>query len=238
MAAEAMPLSDTSSICCTSTVKIYAACRNSTASRSWSGCWANPKLPKLSATVSMFWVTALRCWPKPAPRVSKVSFPSGWMLRIGPGRQTSWLIAKCLARQEFIIVGFSTARAGDRALGALYLGYRKDGAIVYAGKVGTGFTLADAATVHKKLAPLEVKLSTAAGGAESGASLHSLGQVFSDCEVAFGEWTDDGRIRHASFQSLREDKSAQEVNRETPQAMERRVKVVGQPPKSKGAIVK
>ena len=28
------------------------------------------------------------------------------------------------------------------------------------------------------------------------------------CEVAFTEWTDDGRIRHPSFQGLGEDKDA------------------------------
>ena len=55
------------------------------------------------------------------------------------GRQKSWLKIKCSLRQEFIILGFSDARTGGRALGALYLGYKKDGALRYAGKVGTGF---------------------------------------------------------------------------------------------------
>jgi bifunctional non-homologous end joining protein LigD len=60
------------------------------------------------------------------------------------GRQKSWLKVKCALRQEFIIVGYSGAKSGDRALGALYLGYRKDGALRYAGKVGTGFTMKSA----------------------------------------------------------------------------------------------
>src|SRR5262249_5266453 len=33
-------------------------------------------------------------------------------------------------------------------------------------------------------------------------------------QVAFGEWTSDGRLRHPSFQGLREDKPAREVVRE------------------------
>ena len=36
------------------------------------------------------------------------------------------------------------------------------------------------------------------------------------CEVAFTEWTEDGRIRHPSFQGLREDKKATEVKQEKP----------------------
>ena len=35
------------------------------------------------------------------------------------------------------------------------------------------------------------------------------------CEVAFTEWTQDGRIRHPSFQGLREDKDAGDVKKET-----------------------
>jgi len=36
------------------------------------------------------------------------------------------------------------------------------------------------------------------------------------CDVAFTEWTEDGRIRHPSFQGLREDKSATDVKMEKP----------------------
>jgi bifunctional non-homologous end joining protein LigD len=35
------------------------------------------------------------------------------------GRQKSWLKVKCALRQEFIIIGYSGAKSGDRALGAL-----------------------------------------------------------------------------------------------------------------------
>jgi bifunctional non-homologous end joining protein LigD len=39
------------------------------------------------------------------------------------------------------------------------------------------------------------------------------------CEVTFTEWTEDGHIRHPSFQGLREDKKATEVKMERPQAV-------------------
>ena len=47
------------------------------------------------------------------------------------GRQKSWLKIKCSLRQEFIIVGYSDSKSCDRALGALSLGYRKDGALFW-----------------------------------------------------------------------------------------------------------
>jgi ATP-dependent DNA ligase len=35
-------------------------------------------------------------------------------------------------------------------------------------------------------------------------------------EVAFTEWTQDGRLRHPSFQGVRDDKAAREVKRDRP----------------------
>jgi hypothetical protein len=53
---------------------------------------------------------------------------------------------------RIIILGFSAARTGERALGALYLGYRKDGALRYAGKVGTGFSMKSACELAERFA--------------------------------------------------------------------------------------
>jgi bifunctional non-homologous end joining protein LigD len=140
-----------------------------------------------------------------------------------PGRQKSWLKIKCLTRQEFIIVGFSAAKAGNRAIGALYLGYTKDGVIAYAGKVGTGFTIASAEKVYVKLITLEVKKPTASGVPRSELRYIHWVKPSLLCEVAFVEWTEDGHIRHPSFQGLREDKSARNVERETAQPVEEAV---------------
>ncbi|HSL83309.1 MAG TPA: DNA ligase D, partial [Thermoanaerobaculia bacterium] len=41
------------------------------------------------------------------------------------------------------------------------------------------------------------------------------------CEVELTEWTEDGRLRHPSFQGLREDKDPAEVTRERPKAAPR-----------------
>jgi bifunctional non-homologous end joining protein LigD len=137
------------------------------------------------------------------------------------GRQKSWLKVKCALRQEFIIIGYSAAKSGDRALGALYLGYRKDGALRYAGKVGTGFTMKSARELVERFdkipaaKPVLTRKEATGLGAGEWSAVKWLQPVML-CEVAFTEWTDDGRIRHPSFQGLREDKSAAEVKQEKP----------------------
>ncbi len=137
------------------------------------------------------------------------------------GRQKSWLKTKCTHRQEFIILGFSAARSGQRALGALYLGYRKDGVLRYAGKVGTGFSMQSARDLRWRFDKLAVTKPGLARDDARGLtarewkSIHWVKTVLL-CEVAFTEWTQDGRIRHPSFQGLREDKDAGDVKKETP----------------------
>ena len=144
-----------------------------------------------------------------------------------PGRHGDWLKTKCLQRQEFIILGDSRARRGPRALGALYLGYRKDGELRYAGKVGTGFTMRGAKALTELLAPLAVEQATLPRSAMTGVTaaeaqaIHWVKPALL-CEVAFTEWTRDGRIRHPSFQGLREDKDAPDVVQEKPKTVRRR----------------
>jgi len=137
------------------------------------------------------------------------------------GRQKSWLKIKCAQRQEFVIVGFSDPRKGERALGALYLGYRKSNVLQYAGKVGTGFSMQSARDLADRLAKLKVDKPVLTRAETSGVpagewrSIHWVKPSLL-CEVAFTEWTEDGRIRHPSFQGLREDKDAGEVKKEMP----------------------
>jgi bifunctional non-homologous end joining protein LigD len=138
-----------------------------------------------------------------------------------PGRQKTWLKVKCGQRQEFVIPGFSAARRGERALGALYLGYRKDGSLRYAGKVGTGFSMNSARKLVDRFQTIAVTKPVLTRAEMQGMSTQEWQSIrwvkpVLLCEVAFTEWTQDGRIRHPSFQGLREDKDAREVKKETP----------------------
>jgi bifunctional non-homologous end joining protein LigD len=139
--------------------------------------------------------------------------------RYVPGRQKAWLKTKCTLRQEFIILGFSQSRSGPRAVGALYLGYMKDGKLRYAGKVGTGFTMKSAQELSHRFAAMSASTPTLSRTETRGMSAgeyQSIAWIKPSllCEVAFTEWTNDGRIRHPSFQGLREDKEARDVKKE------------------------
>ncbi len=137
------------------------------------------------------------------------------------GRGKGWLKTKCLLRQEFVIGGFTEGEGSRHGIGSLLLGHYKDGALIYAGKVGTGFTMKSLDDAIKRLAPLEQSKSPFTpmpSRAQTGPRVHWVKPALV-AEVAFSEWTDDGRLRHPSFQGLRFDKPANDVVREEPAAV-------------------
>jgi bifunctional non-homologous end joining protein LigD len=132
------------------------------------------------------------------------------------GRGRGWLKVKCSQEQEFVVGGFTEPRGTRTGIGALLLGVHDDsGALVYAGKVGTGFTSASARALRERLDRLRVPESSfrRRPPGESGARWVKPELV---AEVGFTEWTEDGRLRHPAFKGLREDKPARDVVRERP----------------------
>jgi bifunctional non-homologous end joining protein LigD len=129
-----------------------------------------------------------------------------------PGRGHDWLKVKCGRRQEVVIGGF-TAPAGSRVgLGALLVGVYEGPRLVFAGKVGTGFSAEDLRALTARLQKLEQRESPFDPPPRiPGARWVKPTLV---AEVAFTEWTSDGKMRHPSFQGLREDKSPRGVTRE------------------------
>jgi len=134
-----------------------------------------------------------------------------------PGRGPTWQKTKCLLRQELVIGGFTDPEGSRTGIGALLVGYYgADGKLAYAGKVGTGFSHALLGELRALLAPLERTDSPFAPvptTAWTGAHRHWVAPELVG-EVAFAEWTNDGRLRHPSFQGLRRDKPARDVVRE------------------------
>ncbi|PWU24491.1 MAG: DNA ligase D [Candidatus Rokuibacteriota bacterium] len=131
------------------------------------------------------------------------------------GRGRDWLKVKCLKAQEVVIGGFTEPEGSRIGIGALLAGAYEDGRLVYLGKVGTGFTQKSLSQLKTRLAALEQVESPFATPPTGVGRTHWVKPELV-AQVVFGEWTDDGRMRHPSFQGLREDKPAREVVREHP----------------------
>jgi len=133
-----------------------------------------------------------------------------------PGRTRDWLKFKCEAGQEFVIGGFTDPRGSRTGFGALLLGYYDPGhQLVYAGKVGTGFSQRTLDSLHATLAGLEQHHPPFGQGKLPRSGVHWV-QPRLVAEVGFSEWTTDGELRHPRFQGLRDDKDPAEVVREIP----------------------
>lgn len=128
-------------------------------------------------------------------------------------RSRDWLKVKCSAQQEFVIVGFTDPKGTRAGLGAVLLGYHKRGRLVYAGKVGTGFDTETLLRLRKQLSAIETKRATVAE--ESRGDVHWVKPRLI-AQVAFTEWTRDGKLRHPRFLGIRKDKAPREVVREVP----------------------
>ena len=134
------------------------------------------------------------------------------------GRCRDWLKVKCTMRQEMVVGGYTDPEGSRAGFGALLLGvYEPDGKLRYSGKVGTGFNDETLRTLYKRLRPLETSEPPFANpprGYEAKGAHWIKPELVA--EVAFTEWTNEGTLRHPSFQGLREDKKPRDVVRERP----------------------
>jgi bifunctional non-homologous end joining protein LigD len=132
-------------------------------------------------------------------------------------RTRTWVKVKCIKRQEFVIAGFTLSDKDFPGFGALILGVYDKGKLIYAGRAGTGFTIKQRLELRKKLDQM-VRPTSPFAEKPKDPRLKRAVWVTPKLvgEVAFTEWTDDGSVRHPSFQGLREDKKALDVVREEP----------------------
>lgn len=128
-------------------------------------------------------------------------------------RSKEWLKIKTTCRQEVVIGGFTEPKGSRQYFGSLVVGVYKKRKLYYVGKVGTGFTEESLATIYK-----QIKLLTQENAPFEN-SPKGLGKVFwlkprLVCEVVFTEWTQDGKMRHPTFQGMRIDKEPGNVRLE------------------------
>ncbi len=144
-----------------------------------------------------------------------------------PGRRSgAWIKLKCANEQEFVIGGYTPPQGARKHFGAILVGYYDDNKLVFAGKVGTGFTAKSLSILHKKFlkearddCPFVDLPSKQNGQWVLGITpsmmkkMHWVNPKFV-AQIKFAEWTRDGKLRAPVFLALREDKKPTDVVRE------------------------
>lgn len=142
-------------------------------------------------------------------------------------RTGAWVKLKCVNEQELVIGGYTEPKGSRDYFGALLVGYHEHNKLVFASKVGSGYTQATLRDLFNQFKPLRratcpfLNLPTKRSG--------KFGQGVTASEmkrctwlepklvaqIRFTEWTSDGGLRHPVFLGLREDKRDRDVIRET-----------------------
>jgi bifunctional non-homologous end joining protein LigD len=131
------------------------------------------------------------------------------------GRGDHWLKSKCRQSQEFVILGYVASTAASNAIGSLLLGYHDGKRLLYAGRVGTGWSAAQAQRLKATLDKLKTgkpKLHNAVPDGQEKGVVWVAPRLA--CEVEYRDWTRDRLIRQSSFKGLREDKPVEEIGLE------------------------
>ena len=142
-------------------------------------------------------------------------------------RTRNWVKVKCTRRQEFVLIGWTKSSARGRPFASLLLAQHEGEALVYKGKVGTGFDTETLESVQVAMTPLMIDEAPADVPRVEARGVQWIKPKLV-AEVAFAEFTGDGRVRHGSFLGLRSDKSATSVRPERPKkapAVETSVKI-------------
>jgi len=145
-------------------------------------------------------------------------------------RSGAWIKLKCIQQQEFVIGGYTPPQGARKHFGAILVGYYDNKKLVFAGKVGTGFSANLLSMLHEKLREEQredcpfVDLPSKQNGQwiqgitpSMMRKMHWVNPKFV-AEVKFAQWTRDKKLRAPVFLGLREDKKPSDVVREAPPA--------------------
>ncbi|WP_447725913.1 DNA ligase D [Sphingomonas koreensis] len=130
-------------------------------------------------------------------------------------RTRNWVKVKCTRRQEFVLIGWTASKAKGRPFASLLLAQHEGKALAYKGKVGTGFDTGTMNELAAAMEPLAIQDAPAEVPRAEVRGAHWIKPKLV-AEIAFAEFTGDGRVRHGSFLGLRADKPARAVKPERP----------------------
>jgi bifunctional non-homologous end joining protein LigD len=141
-------------------------------------------------------------------------------------RSGAWVKVKLTQEQEFVIGGCTPPEGGRKYFGALLVGYYGSGELLFAGRVGTGFSEQDLEALYKGLQKIIRPTCPFVNLPEKTRGRWGMGitpAVMKRCDwvepllvaqIKFTEWTSDDQLRQPVFLGLRSDKDPKDVVRE------------------------
>ena len=111
-------------------------------------------------------------------------------------RSKQWLKMKCELSENFLVGGFTDPQGKRVGLGALLVGYHKDGDFVFAGRIGTGFDTKLLLDLRAQLDQLEIPKPpfTKAKGLPRLRAHWVEPKIL--VKIGFIEWTTHSKLRH------------------------------------------
>lgn len=130
-------------------------------------------------------------------------------------RNGDWIKLKCDRRQEFIVGGYSLTDKKTSGISSLLLGIYEGDDLIYVGRAGTGMSGEDIKALeglfeHNKRPDPPFQYAPKPRPKEQYTWLEPELVV----EIKFAEWTNEGRLRQASFKGVRTDKDPRAIRRE------------------------
>jgi bifunctional non-homologous end joining protein LigD len=147
-----------------------------------------------------------------------------------PGRRSAdWTKVPLVRTQEVLVIGWKPGEGRRQGLvGSVLLAvYDETDQLRYAGHVGTGFTDQMLRHLEQQLQPLARTTPPVPDVPRENTRQARWVEPCLLAEVAFRNWTPDGRLRHASWRGLRTDRAVSSAKR-TPAPL---------PPPAQGTVV-
>jgi bifunctional non-homologous end joining protein LigD len=141
-------------------------------------------------------------------------------------RSGAWVKVKLTQQQEFVIGGYTPPEGSRKHFGALLVGYYGPEGLLFAGRVGTGFSERALAALYEGMQKIRRTTCPFINLPERRRGRWGLGitpAVMKSCvwvepllvaQIKFTEWTSDDQLRQPVFLGLRSDKDPTEVVRE------------------------
>jgi bifunctional non-homologous end joining protein LigD len=125
------------------------------------------------------------------------------------GRSGDWIKVRADRTDEFVVVGYTEPGGSRSGFGALHLAGWRDGELIYAGRVGTGFSDRDLNEIGARLRATERRTPPCTGNLPAGREHHWV-EPREVCEVRYLEWTADRLLRQPVWLRMRPDKDPEE----------------------------